>query len=131
MTDRGGHSTDLAILAFDKFEREPAVWHGFAETNRWIARRDRGYWVQQSRDTRKRFEFAEIETSFHFAERGGRRDAFHLGPVFSTMSVLRIEQLRIEPGLVAQEQQAFRIGVESAQRVDVAREIKFGERSPT
>ena len=43
------------------------------------------------------------------------------------MGVLRIEQAGVEAGLVAEEEKALGVGIESAQGINVFGEAKFGE----
>ena len=64
MPDGCGHATHLPVFALDKCQTNPAIRHGFAESDRWIAWRDTGcgfffgvgsgdprLWVEQPRAT--------------------------------------------------------------------------------
>ena len=74
----------------------------------------------------------EIEAATRQAGEGiGGRDALDLRPVFAAVGVLRIEQPGVEAGLVAEKEEAFGVGVEPAERVDVFWEVEVRERAPT
>jgi hypothetical protein len=131
MSDRRGHPADLAVFSLGEFERDPAVGNAFAETDWRIAwcNRRRGLDPTGAAGTRAKiteFDFAALESR----EGGGIRDAFDLRPVFAIMTVLRIEELRVEAGLVGKQQETLRIGVEPAQRVNGFRQREFRERPP-
>jgi len=44
-----------------------------------------------------------------------------LGPVFAAVGVLGIEEAVVQRGLVAEEKEAFGVGIEATERIDVAR----------
>lgn len=132
MSDRGGHAADLAVFPFRQFEGEPGIGHGFAETDRRIAGRHGGRGVEPAGAAGQGAVVAEIDAAAgESGEGGGRRQPFHLGPIFAAVGVLGIEETGIEAGLVAQKEQAFGIGVEAAEGVHGRRQLEFGERAPT
>lgn len=132
MAHRSGHASDLAVLALDQFEREPGIGDIFAETNGRVARRDVRRRVEQPGAAGESAIIAEIDPAAGELLQGpGGRDAFHLRPVFAAVGALRIEQPGVQAGLVAEQEQAFRIGIEPAERIDRARQSEVRERAPT
>lgn len=121
MTDRCGHASDLAVFALDEFERKPAIGNVFAKTNRRVAGRKRWRWIETANAARTRGVVADPQAAFEFCERGVVGESFDLRPIFAAMSALGIEQLGIQAGLVTEEQQAFGIGVETSERVNIFR----------
>lgn len=57
------------------------------------------------------------------------RDPFDLGPVGAWVGAVWVEEAGIEAGFVAEEEEAFGIGVEAAERIDVPGEAEPGERA--
>lgn len=57
----------------------------------------------------------------------GGGDAFDEGPVFAFVGVARIEQAGVEAGLVGKEEEAFAVGVETAERVNAGRQARRAE----
>ena len=75
--------------------------------------------------------FAECDAAGSEAGEGfDRGDALHLGVIFAWMGMPRIEQAINESAFVREEEKAFAIGVETADRVDARRQIEFGECAP-
>lgn len=130
MADGGGHAADLAVLAFDQLEREPAIGNVFSETDGRVARWQRGRGIEQASSAGQGGVVADFHASLELRERGGIGNAFHLRPVFAPVRVGWVEELRVQARFVAEEQQAFGVGVEPAERVDVFRQAEFGERAP-
>ena len=54
-----------------------------------------------------------------------------MGPVFAAVGVLGIEEAVVQRGLVAEEKEAFGVGIEATERIDVAGQIEVGEGAPT
>src|SRR2546427_204884 len=107
MTDRRGHAADLAVLALGEFKREPGIGHVFAKSDRWIARGEGGRGVEEAGAAGERAVLIESDAAAREAGEGlGRRDALDLGPVFAAVGVFRIEELGIEAGLVAEQEEA-------------------------
>ena len=50
-----------------------------------------------------------------------------MSPVLAKMGVFRVKQTGVEPGFVAEKEEAFRIGIETPERVNVFRKSKIGE----
>jgi hypothetical protein len=131
VSDGGRHAAHLAVLALGEFEGEPRVGHGLAHPNRRIAGRHVGRGIDPARHAGERAVVVELEsTALEPAERVGGRNVFHLHPILPAMGVARIEQPGVEPGLVAQQQEAFGVGIETAERIDSARKSKLRERAP-
>src|SRR5436190_23803687 len=87
-----GHAAHLAGLAFGEFEGEPAVGIVFAETNRGLARRQLGLWIEQPHAARKCWAALERDATRELFQRSPGRDAFDLRPVRAAVSVLRMEE---------------------------------------
>ena len=94
MADSGRHSPDLAILAFDKLQREPGVGDVFAKSDRWVARR-------HGRRRRRKYPClawagaiaSEIDPSRGQLRQGiGEGHPFDLCPILAAMTMLGIEQ---------------------------------------
>lgn len=131
MAHGGGHAADLAVFAFDELEREPGVRDGFADADGGIAWRKGGWWGEKADAAGERAEVAEVESAAAEArERIRRWNTFDLGPVFAAVGVLGIEQAGIEAGFVAEEEEAFGIGVEAAEGVNVFGEREVSEGAP-
>lgn len=130
MSDRGGHAADLAVFAFHELEREPGVGNVFAKANRRVARRQRGWWLETSNVARARGVVADPDAAFEFRESAGIGNVLDLCPVFAAMPAVGVEQSGIEARFVAQEEQAFGVGVEAPERINVFRERELGERAP-
>ena len=84
MTHRRRHATDLAVLAFDQFEGEPAVGNTFPEANGRIARSHDGLRIDHVYATPKiaaRSEQAFVDRD----ERKGKQASDH-APVFCVFS---------------------------------------------
>ena len=127
----GGHAADLAIFSLREFEGEPGVGDGFSHADGRVARSDGGNGIEEVRAAGQGAVIVDRDAAAGEAGEGIRgRGAFDLRPVFAAMGVAGIEQPRVEAGLVAQEQEAFAIGVEAAERVDAGGQAEVGERSP-
>ena len=63
-------------------------------------------------------------------ERRGIRHTFNLHPVLASMRMLGVEQTRVEARFIAEQQQSFRVGIESADRINVSRQSEVRERPP-
>ena len=59
----------------------------------------------------------------------GRRDSFHLRPVFALVSMTGMKQSLIQFSLIAQQKQPFGIGVQPANRINGFWKTKFRERT--
>ena len=131
VADGGGHAADLAIFSLREFEGEPGVGDGFSHADGRDARSDDGNGIEEVRAAGQGAVIVDRDAASGEAGEGIRgRGAFDLRPVFAAMGVAGIEQPRVEAGLVAQEQEAFAIGVEAAERVDAGGQAEVGERSP-
>ena len=111
-------------------EAEPAIGHTFAGADRRVARRDDRGGLEPRDSAGLRAVIAEVDATGESGKVGLGREALDLGPVFPGMSVLRVEQAGIEAGLVAEQEQAFGVGVEPAKRIDARRQPEVRESAP-
>lgn len=130
MSDRGGHAPHLAIFSFHEFEGDPCVGDIFAETNRRPTWRERRSVVQASNLAGQGALAAERDSARESGKSRLRWYSFDLGKILARMTALGVEQLRVQPGFVAEEQKSLRIGIEPAQGINVFRKLKFRERPP-
>ena len=127
VADGGGHAADLAIFSFDKFEAEPAGRDGFAETDGGGTRWDFRLGIKNPGVTRQGFASLHNDSFGELLQGLFCGDALDLGPVFTGVSVARVQEFFVQVWFVAQEEQAFGIGIQSADGVDMSREMEFGE----
>ena len=125
MPDRRGHTAYLPVFSFDQFQSDPAIGNGFAPADRRIARWDLGLRFEHPRTAGERFSILNDNAPGKRLQRISRRDPFHLSPVNSSMSVARMKQLFVQTGFVAEQEQTFRIGVESSERINIFCETEF------
>ena len=131
VADGGGHAADLAVFPLDQLERKPGIGDVLADPDRRNARREGRRGIEQAGAAGPGAVVVEGKVpAGELRESRGSGDTFHLGPVFAAVGVGRIEQARIETGLVAEKQQAFGVGVEASERVDSAGQAEIGERAP-
>ena len=131
VADGGGHAADLAIFSLREFEGEPGVGDGFSHADGRVARGDGGSGIEEARATRQGAGVVDRDAAAGEAgESSGGWGAFDLRPVFAAVGVAGIEQPGVETGFVAEEQEAFAVGVEAAERVDAGGEAEVGERAP-
>ena len=90
-----GHATDLTVFAFDEFECDPSIWHGFPETNWRIARRQRRRRIKCACLAGQGGVIANFNATLQSGKCGSSRDALYLNPIFATVGVTRVEQLVI------------------------------------
>lgn len=129
MSNRRGHSPNLPIFAFDQFEAQPTCRDGFAYADGRHARGKLRRRFKYPRTAGKRFAALEDQSFTQIAQRIGIGNSFHLGPVFAFVSAPGMKQSLVQPWLVAQQEQSFRIGVEAAKRVDALRKSEFRKRA--
>lgn len=129
MADGGGHAADLAVFALVQGEGEPFVGHVFAEAHGRIARRERGD-LAGGHPTHAHGS-AGVVGEFHAGGEAGEGfvggHAFDEGPVFAFVGVARIEEAGVEAGLVGEKEEAFAVGVETAERIDARRQARRAE----
>lgn len=73
---------------------------------------------------------ADEEAALELGQGFWSGDAFDLSPVFAEVAVGGVQEFLIEGGFVAEEEEAFAIGVEAADGVDVFWEVECGECGP-
>jgi hypothetical protein len=72
---------------------------------------------------------ANHEAALHFIERFARGDAFDLRPVRAAVRVLGRKEFLVQKWLVAEEQEALAVRIETAERIRVLRKLKRRERA--
>lgn len=122
VADGGGDAAHLTVFALGQGEREPRGGDVDAVANRWVSWRQGRFGAEEFGCAGKGAEFAEIDAAAAQAGQGGGvGHALDLGPIRAGVGVLRVEQPRVEAGLIGKEQEPFRVGVEAAQRIDAGR----------
>ena len=129
MADGRRHPPHLAVLALDEFQSDPAIRHALAKADGRIARRHLGLRFQQPCAARQGLVALNHQTVLHFVQHLARRDLLHLRPILALVGVARVQEFFIPVRLVAQEQQALGIRVESADGVNVFRKTEFRQRT--
>ncbi len=129
MTNQRGHPPHLPVLALDQFQTNPTVPNVFAETNRWIPRRDHRLWFQKPGPAWQGPPSLYDDAFLQLPQRFRGRNSFNLRPVNPPMAVSRVQQSFVELRLVAQQQQAFAVGIEPADGINVLWKPESGQRS--
>jgi hypothetical protein len=127
MADGGGHATHLAVLAFDEFEADPAIGHAFAEADGRDARRNLRLRVEEPGAAGQGFVALDDESVLKLVQGFAHGDFFDLRPILAFVGVARVEELCVPMCFIAQEEEAFGIGIEAADGVDVFGETELGE----
>lgn len=127
MVDGGGHAADLTVAAFDEFEFEPAVGDVLPESDGGIPGWDDGLGIEEGDAAGAGPVVLDGDAGGEFLEgiRGG--NPFDLGPVGAGVATFGVEEAGVEAGFVAEEEETFGIGVESAEGVDAGWEAESGE----
>jgi len=127
--DGGSHPAHLAVFAFDQFEGNPAVGDAFALADGWNSRWNGRLRFKQPGAAGKGFAALNENSASELRKglRGG--EVFDLGPVFPFVGVARLEETGVPVGFIAQEQETFRVGVETANGVNPGGKVKFRERA--
>lgn len=120
----GSHAAHLAVFAFGEFKREPAGGDVVANANRRVPRRDARNFeragIEQRRATRERAMSADHHAAAReLRERGRRWDVFNLHVVFARVRTRGIEKAPGEGAFVGKKQQAFAVGIEPANRINM------------
>lgn len=132
MADGCGHATNLTVFSFDEFEGEPRVGDIFPDADGRNPRGDGRGGLKQAGATRERAIGVEGDAAMgEVSESVGGGLAFDLGPVFAAVGVLGIEQAVVQPGLIAEQEQAFGVGIEATEGIDAAGQVEVGEGAPT
>ena len=142
VVDGGGHFSDLAIAAFVEGEFEPAGGDVLADADRGIAGGDEEgcgsgrdgraarapwFWVDAGGLGGEGLAAFDDNAGAKFFEGGLGDFAFDLGPVGAGVGVFGVEELGVEAGFVGEEEEAFAVAVEAAERVDGFWEAEFGQ----
>lgn len=91
-------------------------------------RKDR-LWLQQPRTAGQGFPVLNRHAKTKLLQTFRRRNPFYLCPILALVGMTRMKKPFVPIRLVAQEQQAFGIRVESADRIDILRKIEFSQRT--
>lgn len=130
MSNGGGHFADLPVLAFDQFERNPAIGNSFAETNGRIARRDdcrvggdirkpagisgNRLRLNHPRPARQSFAALDDEAALKIVQFFGRRNSFDLDPILALMGAAGMKKFLVQTRFIAQQEEPFGVGIEPA-----------------
>jgi len=104
MTDGSRHAPNLAVLTFHQFERNPAVWNIFAETNGRRPGLNCGLRAESNNPAGTGMMSLKHHSGRQTLERVIRGHAFDLGPVGAEVALLGIKQAGIESGFVTEEE---------------------------
>jgi len=130
MAGGGGHAADLAVFALGQFEGEPGVGDGFADANGRVAGRQGRRRIKPAGARGQRGVITDADAAGKLSERGIVGNAFDLHPVFAAVGVFGVEETGVETRFVGEKEEAFGVGVEATERVDVFGEVEVGERAP-
>lgn len=129
VADGGGHASHLAVLAFDQLKAEPTRRHRAAAADAWNTGRNKRLRVQHPGAAGKRFAALDEHAALEPAQGLGSRNPFNLRPVLAFVCPPGQEQLRVQFRFVAQQEQAFRIGVEPADGIHILGKPEVGQRT--
>jgi hypothetical protein len=125
VTYRGSHAADLAVFALDQFQSEPAGWNCFAKANWRIAGWHVRLRIEKPRAASARFAALDDRAGFEFAQGFRGRNPFDLDPILALVRVTRVQQLLVEIWFITEEQETFRVGVETTNGIDFCRKPEF------
>lgn len=86
-----GHSSDLAVFAFNQFQFKPARRNRFTKANGRIAGRDVRLWIKKPCAALACFRALNNRPGFEFAQGFGCRNVFDLNPIFTLMRIPRVQ----------------------------------------
>lgn len=128
VADGGGHAADLAVFSFDEGERDPAVRDFLADADRGDAGRDHRLGSEQMDPGRGAAVALDGQSAAaEEIERAFPGDAFDLGVVGLGLFRAGVEDAGDEIFFITEEEEAFGIAVESADRPDFRRQGEIGE----
>ena len=127
VANASGHFADLAVAAFAEGEFDPAGRDALTKADGRIARRVVGanlfgFGGESS-------FFFDDDTLAQLLQRIFGHLPFDLRPVSAGMGVFRIEEFGVQSGFVGKKKESFAVAVEASERVDVFRELEFGQRA--
>src|SRR5436190_5739527 len=96
MTDGGCHFPDLTIFAFNQFQRDPAIGNILAVANGRIAWRNLRLWIEDRGAARESLVSLNGNAAFQLLERIRGRNAFHLRPVNTSVSISRMKKAFVQ-----------------------------------
>ena len=127
MSNRSGHTPDLAILAFDQNEFEPDVRNIFPKADGRVTRWNFRLRLQNSGGARERFILLDGHPFGEMSQCLGTGDALDLRPIRSFVALLRVQEPFTKSGFIAQQEQTFGVGIEPAERIDRSWKTEFGQ----
>jgi hypothetical protein len=127
MADGCGHAADLAVLALKQLQGNPTGRHGFAEADGRVARGNIRLRLQQPGPAGQGVVFLNNQSLAELEQFGLGGDALHLDPVFALVSITGVQQPFVQARFVAEQEQAFGVGIEAANGIDVPGEMEFGQ----
>ena|SRR5436190_3999102 len=127
MADCGCHAPDLAVFAFDQFKRNPRGGDSLSATDGRLAWRQLRLRMEQSRFAAQCSAVLNDDALLQAAQRCRCGNSFYLRPILALVRMSRLKKQLIELRFIAQQQQAFRVRVQSADRITLFRETKISE----
>jgi len=129
MPDGRGHAPDLTISSFDQSKSNPAIRNLFSEPNGRMAGRHQRLRLEQPGVAGQRSTALDNDAFLQRNQRLRRRETLDLGPINSLVPLGWVQQPIIQSGLVAQEEQTFRIRIEPADGIDFVGKAELGQRA--
>src|SRR2546430_3222268 len=129
MADGGGHPAHLAIPALHQFNSHPTVRNSFAIADGRMAWRNGRLRVKYPGATGQRLSPLDPDSPLKRLQGRWQWNTLHLRPVNTAMSAPRMQQPMVQLRLVAQQQQAFAVGVQPADGIHARRETEFRQRA--
>ena len=84
-------------------------------------------WVEDGRATGEGFASLDHDAALKRFERFEGRDALDLHPVFAVVAADGVKEALIECGFIAEQEQAFGVGIQAAEGVNAFREAEVGQ----
>jgi len=130
MSDGRSHAAHLAIFSLHQLQRDPGVGYGRAHADGRHARCDLRRRIEPACRARPRTLASNRDAAREAGERRLVGRTLDLRPIFTAMPRIRMEEARIQSGLIGQQQQSLRIRIEPPQRIHIRRQMKVRQRPP-
>ena len=125
-SDGGGHAADLAVFAFGEGELDPGGGHRLAETHGRITRWMRWLGIESRGEAGKGAEVLQIQAAALQKTESLLGDlSLDLGVVGAGMALAGIDEAICPAGLIAEQNEAFRIAIQSPNGIDMLWKAKL------